>query len=763
VAALGSPKSSDRNFRFGPYQLSEREGELRKNGVRIKLQEQPFRVLLELVANPDRVVPREELQQKLWPADTFVDFDVGLNNAIRKLRQALNDDADQPRYIETLAKRGYRFVAPVTQAGGAPQQAGEAAEVNTATAAAGTASSNRADSTVVTGRRVWLWVLVAILATLVLVGAFLVWRGRHPAPHLAIEQRVTSNPPEAPVTSSVISPDGKYLAYSDPTGVYIRHIASGETRPLQLPAHFDAAPASWFPTSWLPDSTHLLLVSEEVGSDVPNVWRVSILGGNPQILIENAISAVVSPDGSAIAFLRIGPDNVELWVSRNDGSDAKRIVESVEPAIVARLGSWATNPLYTGSEVTRVTWSPHGKRIAFIKGLWPNYPDPSIDNRFTLETVDASGGPAKVLEDSTQLRSALAWALDGRLFFAQRDAPTSDSSNTAVWSLRVNEISGDAEGEPVPVSRGVGRIGELSVSSDGRKIAVRRANTQPEVFMSELDPSSHGLLPPRRFTLDENVNLASAWTPDGCAVIMTSNRSGKWKLFRQDLNQVTPEVLAEGTPNFMLPRLDPDGTAILYFTESGPADPQHMTEMLEIPLQGGPPRSILRMPALYNLQCARKPSRLCMLTTYAGSAYQLLSFDPESGKTQNVASYKVKVALNWSLSPDGSQLALVLTNSEPKVTFMSVNDKSTREVELKGYSHVNTVDWTADSKSVYVVAESKSGTDAIVEVEPSDKQRVLLQADKNTRFWWAIQSPDQRHVIIEQLTGENNVWMIENL
>jgi hypothetical protein len=212
----------------------------------------------------------------------------------------------------------------------------------------------------------------------------------------------------------------------------------------------------------------------------------------------------------------------------------------------------------------------------------------------------------------------------------------------------------------------------------------------------------------------------------------------------------------------MLPRLNPDGTAILYFTESGPDDPQHMTAMLEIPLQGGPPRSILRMPALYNLQCARKPSRLCMLTTYAGSAYQLLSFDPESGKTQNVASYKVKVALNWSLSPDGSQLALVLTNSAPKVTFMSVSDKSTREVELKGYSHVNTVDWTADSKSVYVVAESKSGTDAIVEVEPSGNQRVLLEADKNTRFWWAIQSPDQRHVIIEQLTGENNVWMIEN-
>ena len=85
--------SRDRVFRFGSFELSEREGELRKSGVRIKLQEQPFRVLVELVANAGRLVSREDLHQKLWPSDTFVDFDVGLNSAIRKLRQALNDDA----------------------------------------------------------------------------------------------------------------------------------------------------------------------------------------------------------------------------------------------------------------------------------------------------------------------------------------------------------------------------------------------------------------------------------------------------------------------------------------------------------------------------------------------------------------------------------------------------------------------------------------------------------------------------------------------
>jgi DNA-binding winged helix-turn-helix (wHTH) protein len=93
----------NRMFRFGSFELSECEGELRKNGVRIKLQEHPLRVLLELVSNSGRLVTREELQQKLWPADTFVDFDVGVNTAIRKLRQALGDQADK-----AIAETGLR-------------------------------------------------------------------------------------------------------------------------------------------------------------------------------------------------------------------------------------------------------------------------------------------------------------------------------------------------------------------------------------------------------------------------------------------------------------------------------------------------------------------------------------------------------------------------------------------------------------------------------------------------------------------------------
>lgn len=99
--------------RFGAFEVDLHSGELYKSGVRLRIQEQPFQVLALLLERPGEVVTRQELREKLWPADTFVDFDTGLNSAVRKLRDALSDSAEEPRYIETLPRRGYRFIAQV--------------------------------------------------------------------------------------------------------------------------------------------------------------------------------------------------------------------------------------------------------------------------------------------------------------------------------------------------------------------------------------------------------------------------------------------------------------------------------------------------------------------------------------------------------------------------------------------------------------------------------------------------------------------------
>ncbi len=100
-------------IRFGPFEMDPDTGELRQRGARIQLQQQPFQVLVMLLERPGRLVTREHLRTRIWPDAVFVDFDHGLNKAVSKLRRALGDSADDPRYVETLARRGYRFVAPV--------------------------------------------------------------------------------------------------------------------------------------------------------------------------------------------------------------------------------------------------------------------------------------------------------------------------------------------------------------------------------------------------------------------------------------------------------------------------------------------------------------------------------------------------------------------------------------------------------------------------------------------------------------------------
>ena len=114
-------------LRFGVFELDLRAGELRKHGLRVRLQEQPFQVLAALLGKPGEVVTREELQKKLWPADTFVDFDHGLNKTINKIREALGDSAESPRFVETVARRGYRFLAEVKVVDAAPVRSSELA------------------------------------------------------------------------------------------------------------------------------------------------------------------------------------------------------------------------------------------------------------------------------------------------------------------------------------------------------------------------------------------------------------------------------------------------------------------------------------------------------------------------------------------------------------------------------------------------------------------------------------------------------------
>lgn len=175
------PVSSRRRVRAGLFEVDLVSGEIHKSGRKVRLQEQPFRVLAMLLERPGEIITREELQVRIWPADTFVGFDEGINTAVRKLRVAFGDSADNPRFIETIPRRGYRFVAPVHDAVADPPELSENVAVGGAAAELPRARSRSIRRLVVT------WSTAALLVVLAGVTYFRRW---HSPTNSAVHKRV---------------------------------------------------------------------------------------------------------------------------------------------------------------------------------------------------------------------------------------------------------------------------------------------------------------------------------------------------------------------------------------------------------------------------------------------------------------------------------------------------------------------------------------------------------------------------------------------
>jgi DNA-binding winged helix-turn-helix (wHTH) protein/Tol biopolymer transport system component len=296
-------------FNFADVEVREREFSVIKADEVLSVEPKAFRVLLFLLRNPHKLITKDQLLDAVWN-DISVSEN-SLTRSIALLRRVLGDDTHEPRYIATVPTIGYRFLCDVqvTEDG--------FARLDMDRSHPPPAIDTRHD----------------------VVG--------HAVGHLATEQRVTSNPPEVAVRDAVVSPDGKYLAYTDPTGLYWRQISSGETRPWGVSKDFIAHPNSWFP-----DSTHLLVTRLEGAFRIPSLWKLSLLGGSPLKLMDNAAAGAVSPDGFRIAYLP-GPDfGSELWLMDPDGANRRRIAMA------------ETTDKPKGSRISPVVWSPSGQRIA---------------------------------------------------------------------------------------------------------------------------------------------------------------------------------------------------------------------------------------------------------------------------------------------------------------------------------------------------------------------------------------------------------------
>ena len=729
-----SPAKTDRLFRFGQFELSEREGVLRKSGTRIKLQEQPFRVLLELVANSGRMVTREELQQKIWPADTFVDFDTGLNTAIRKIRQALGDDADNPLYIETTPRRGYRFLMPVSDTSETARMT-ESAPAVVPPVPPTPKRLNRQ-------KYVYAAALLAVAALL----SMLLWP-RHAQSVAYKERRITSNPVEVPIRAAVISPDGKFLAYADPVGVYVREIETGEVRPLQLPPDSRVSPDSWYP-----DSTHLLVSGVSLHKGTPNIWKISILGGSAELLVEDGERASLSHDGKRMAFFRGSPETVpysgqsptQLWLADADGGNAAMIAQAgISPDASRCVG-----------DIRAVAWSPTATRLAYIESgcVSPTAAPPSIRIR------EVTTGEDHVLLAGKNVGTAMAWTRDGQLVFEEVGKDPGD--DRALASVGVDENSGRTMGAEQRTVVARGRITAISVTDDGRRFAILRDNRDAQAFVAEVDPKTGDLGDPRRLTFDENSNQPRAWMPDSQSVIFQSDRSGEWKIYRQGLQDTVPEVLvAEG--NAFLARLSADGAYLLYLHVPPDAKPGAPVDVMRLSISDRSRQRLFSVKDLYNMQCAQAPARLCLYSTasWLEKKTYFFSFDPASGQRQAVLTVD-NSPKNWTLSPDGRTLAF-LDGEAQTIRLYDFAERTWRELQVSSWHSMHSIDWSQNGRLLIIPAYDSKSQPVLLGVATNGTARVLRTAEKQADFVFLIPSPDGRLAAIMMVVGESNAWLRE--
>jgi DNA-binding winged helix-turn-helix (wHTH) protein/Tol biopolymer transport system component len=718
----GSGGAAQDTRRFGLFEVDLRAGELWRQGIRIKLQEQPFQILAHLLESPGEVVTREELRQRLWPADTFVDFDHSLNAAIRRLRDALGDSAENPRFVETVARRGYRFLAPVSIDSAA------SSGIHTVEASKGAVAVSR-------HRRMW-WIAAAMIAALLI--AFGVFVGsslpRHESAPLRMTH-LTANPLDDPVRAAAVSRDGKYLAYSDEQGFYLREIDTGETHSIGLPAGMRASAVSWFP-----DSAHMM-VNLRRASGGAGLWAMSAFGGEPRKVFDDGELAAVSPKGRQLAYVAGKALRQRIWLANVDGTQVRELVGQ-------------DGDLFGG-----ITWSPDGKKIAYTTAKF-GY-GAGIRASVQVVAVDAmKPKPATVLS-VVDLQGPLSWGSDGRLIYGLAESrPRQMDSN--LWAVKLDKNSKPA-GTPVRLSNDQGNVFTLSSSGDSKRIVYVKGVPEPDVYVARLD-SSGALSEPQRLTLDDREDLPFDWTADSAQVIFMSNRTGNFNIYKQSLSQTVPDLLVAGAEHVEEPRLSPDGTQLFYLSYPSWGDNSYEVPLMRVPVSGGPPQQVAKANWINNHQCSRAPASICVYSVLGKSELTFFKFDPV--KEHPAQFYQIKDDLtqiyNWSLSPDGTTLAIArgkYGEGEDHIRLVSLNGAPERWIPIKGWPGLGSLDWAADSKSIWAPS-ARDSENALLNVNLQGSVRVVWRP-KKLSVGWAIPSRDGKSLALHVDSTSANVLMLE--
>lgn len=565
--------------RFGIFEVDLLSGELRRDGVKVKLQEQPFQVLATLLERPGDVVTREELQKKLWPADTFVDFDHSINAAIRRLRDALGDSAETPVFVETVARRGYRFIAPLELQQSAivlpsmeDRRRRESFQVRP------WQSSLAKRSTVLSA------LTIGVLA-LLLVYYSRSFRGQLQQP--VITPALTSIGEK--YTPS-LSPDGQHLAFSWNGGsgphfsLYVKVLGTEEPLRLTRQDSIDFDPA------WSPDGRYIAFCRISQGES--GIYVIPAMGGAERRLRKTlweerefyeifwyAGRLAWSPDGNYLAFSdRASRDEpaLSMYLMSFESLDARRLTS---PFLSAGAEAHESSPEQPAMAFVSLRsrgdvnpeFSPDGKTLAFARvsrGVQAIY------------TIPIPGGPERHLISGRAFNWGLAWTGDGRnIVFGSAGWLATDAS---LWKISAHG------GQPERL-----QFGDEGVqpSIRGSKLVYVRQRANLNIWMRRLDASRHAGSP-HRLIASTRMESGPQFSPDGSQIAFESTRSGTYEVWMCQSNGTGPIQLTRFNSHTGTPRWSADGRQIAFDSRAaGNAD------IYALGSEGGPTRRLTSEPS----------------------------------------------------------------------------------------------------------------------------------------------------------------------
>jgi Tol biopolymer transport system component/DNA-binding winged helix-turn-helix (wHTH) protein len=571
-------------FRFGPYESRPRSRELYKHGLKLKVRPQPLQVLNLLLNRAGDVVSREVLREELWSAETFVDFEHSLNTAVKEIRATLGDSPLTPRYIETLPRLGYRFIAPVEVVNGISDLVPSTAPIpsNSNGNPASVAGTIPADipANEISGeaarrdqnRHLYLWLVVALaLAGVALAVSASLWLRkteyfwRNPIADARFQMVTDFDGIEE---AAAVSRDGHFVAFlSDRDGqmdVWVTQISSGEFHNLTRGTVPELVNPSVRTLGFSPDGSLVTFwvrkKDSSIGNDI-SIWAVPTLGGQPRPYLEDVAELDWSRDGSRLVYHTPGSGD-PMFVS-----DGSRLSDG-PPIFTAPSGLHSHFPL----------WAPDSKFIYFVQG--------SLPDKLDIWRIAPTGGtPQRITSHDTRVTYPV-FADSRTLMYLASD---SDGSGPWLYSMNVERRI------PHRLTSGLDRYTSLAASADGRRLVVTLASPKRTLWRLPIADSPREGSVPARISLTTNTGFSPRLGPD---YLLYASATGVTESIWKIANGAGTELWSgQGAQILGGPAISSDGRYIafsarqlgktlLYVMQSDGTNPRVVADSLD--LQGDP-------------------------------------------------------------------------------------------------------------------------------------------------------------------------------